>query len=35
VIGFFGNSPKQRGAGLVLFNQRQRAIAGGAYVIYD
>ena len=35
VVGFFGNSAKQRGAGLVLFNQRQRAVAGGAYVIHD
>jgi len=35
VVGFFGNSAKQRGAGLVLFNQRQHAVAGGAYVIHD
>jgi hypothetical protein len=35
VVGFLGNSAKQRGAHLVRLKARQRAIAGGAYVIHD
>ena len=35
VVGFLGNAAQQRGAPLVLFKQRQSAIARGAYVIHD